>query len=158
MSRKHMTETLAVVTSISRDGTAVCTQGVNGICGSCTDRSSSCPEESSTPSKEPVVFSVPNSLNARINDVVRIGVPDSSIMISAVIAYLVPLLGLIAGAALFELIFKNDFAGIGGAFLGLTFGFCLAVILSRIFVKTIWAPRMVGILPAIPGCGTERKS
>ncbi len=158
LSKKHMTETLAVVTSVAADGTAICTQGLNGICGACTDRNSSCPEDNSSPPKQPVVFSVPNSLNARVNDVVRIGIPDSSIMISVLIAYVVPLLGLISGAALFELMFKNDFAGIGGAFLGLTFGFCLAVFLSRVFVKTIWAPRMVGVLPTVPGCGTERKS
>ena len=79
-------------------------------------------------------------------------------MVSTVIAYLVPLLGLLTGALVSELAFQNDFAGIAGAFAGLTLGFCLAVFLSRIFVKTIWAPRMVGILPAIPGCKTDVKS
>ena len=150
-----MTETLAVVRSISGDGLAVCEQGVRGICGSCSDRTASCPDDRTDSSKKPVIFSVPNSLNA---GVVRIGVPESSVMVSAVIAYLVPLLGLLAGALVFELIFQNDLAGIAGAFAGLTLGFCLAIFLSRIFVKTIWAPRMVGILPAVPGCKTDVKS
>ena len=158
MSQKHMTETLAVVISISGDGFAVCEQGVRGICGSCSDRTSSCPEDNAGSSKKPVIFSVPNSLNARVGDVARIGVPESSVMVSAVIAYLVPLLGLLTGALVSGLAFQNDFAGIAGAFAGLTLGFCLAVFLSRIFVKTIWAPRMVGILPAIPGCKTDVKS
>jgi len=158
LSQKHMTETLAVVRSISGDGLAVCEQGVRGICGSCSDRTASCPEDNSDTSKKPVIFSVPNSLNAKVGDVARIGVPESSVMVSAVIAYLVPLLGLLAGALAAELIFQNDLAGIAGAFAGLTLGFCLAVFLSRIFVKTIWAPRMVGILPAVPGCKSDVKS
>ncbi|MCF7983575.1 MAG: SoxR reducing system RseC family protein [Thiohalocapsa sp.] len=63
---------------------------VNGACGtSLLDR---------VLGRRPLRLSVPNGIGARVGDRVIIGVPEAALLRAAVAAYLVPLLGLIAGA------------------------------------------------------------
>lgn len=57
---------------------------------------------------------------------VELGIPEASLLGSALLIYMAPLAGLFAGAALFQLLFMSDLAAVVGALTGGIGGFLLA--------------------------------
>jgi sigma-E factor negative regulatory protein RseC len=152
-----MVENLAVVSEVLSNGNVVCQNGISGICGSCSDQSDDCSTELLKKDTKPVTFIVKNSRNAGLNQVVRIGIPERSVLISAIIAYLIPMIFLIVGAVisydcgnLFNA--SNDIITIIGSFIGLIIGIIVAYVVAKIFIKTLWSPRIVGVLPYTSNC------
>ena len=45
-----------------------------------------------------------------------------------------------------------------GAFIGLVLGFLTAAVLAKILGKTIWNPKMLGILPLNTQCSNSTKN
>ncbi|MCW2481249.1 SoxR-reducing system protein RseC [Candidatus Symbiopectobacterium sp. NZEC135] len=56
---------------------------------------------------------------------VELGISESSLLRSAMLVYLVPLLGLFTGAGLLQSLFANDLAAVLGALLGAALAFIL---------------------------------
>ncbi len=153
MSKNTYTETLAVVQEVLENGSAVCQQGVYGICGTCDNKSDSCGEtQHLDKKKKPISLTVANTLGAKKGQVVRIGIPTASILKSVFIAYLLPLVFIIVGAFLGEYYHHSDLAAVIGCFLGLAIGFFVASYLSKILMKTIWSPKMLGIIDVPNNC------
>ncbi len=155
-----MIETLALVTKVLDNNTVECTQGMQGLCGGCTEKSEDCAPEVFTAKKAPQVFILPNTLHASVNQVVRVGIPARSVLVSALICYGLPLCWLIMGAgigmwlaSLYQL--SPDWSSILGAFIGLLIGMLLAFSIAHVFINRIWNPRMLGILP-VKTCVTKK--
>lgn len=73
------------------------------------------------------IFKVKNTVNAKVDDVVTVGIQENALLLSAVIVYGVPLLTLILGAAFANLAFAGDLHAdrntVLGAFFGLFVGY-----------------------------------
>ena len=144
--KKKFVEKLAVVKKIYPNGTALCEQGVEGLCGACDSKGSDCHiEENREHSKAPVEFIIQNDFNAKIGQVVRVGIPDISVLLSAVVSYLIPLVFLVFGAVIGWMI-GGEIVSIIGSLLGVLLGFCVSLILARYILKSIWSPKMLGVL------------
>ena len=155
-------ERLALVVSVNEDcGTAVCEYGVNGLCGACTEKSDDCVTDIFASGQKTMAFTLKNTCDARVNQVVRVGVPAKSLLLSSFISYVSPLVFMLTGAGLtFWLMSGHENADIYaavGAFIGLVFGFVTAAITAKIMQNTIWNPRMLGVLPFSPKCNTQQK-
>lgn len=106
-------EDVAEIEAVRASSCGACS--VNGACGtSLLDR---------VLGRRPLRLTVANTVGARVGDRVVIGVPEASLLRAATAAYLVPLLGLIAGAIVGQeaspLLFADGFSGaaslLGGA-------------------------------------------
>ncbi len=152
-----MIETLAVVINELDNGTVECLKGAGGLCGSCREKSDNCVPEVFNKSKE-VIFKVKNTHNAKLEDVVRIGVPAKSVLLSALVAYGVPLLGLVIGAVIGHFFDKeSQIFSMIGSLIGLIVAAIIALLVARIFVNYFWAPKMLGVLPKRFVCQTRQK-
>lgn len=157
-----MVENLAVVTEILSDGKIVCEQGVGSICGSCTDQKDDCSPELFKPVSKNIKFTVKNSYGAKLNQVVRIGIPAKSVLMSAIIVYFVPLVGIIIGVMV-SMIFTTEaseyanYIAIIGAFVGLFIGILVSYCIAKLLVNSIWSPRMVGVLQFNANCSQVNK-
>jgi sigma-E factor negative regulatory protein RseC len=73
------------------------------------------------------IFKVENTVNAKVDDVVTVGIQENALLLSAVIVYGVPLLTLILGAAFANFAFAGDLHAdrntVLGAFFGLFIGY-----------------------------------
>ncbi|MGN1393295.1 MAG: SoxR reducing system RseC family protein [Succinivibrionaceae bacterium] len=159
----NMYETLAVVTKNMDNGYVECSIGTKGLCGSCQSKTEECSSnifDSKLESKRKDLV-LENLLGAKLGQIVRIGFPTKSIILSIIISYMLPLLFLIIGAILgflfldFIVVNKN-FASIIGCFVGLFIGVIVSVLTARICIKTIWKPRILGILPIQNSCNKAK--
>ena len=155
-------ERLAVVVSKNEaNNTVVCEYGVNGLCGSCSEKTDDCAPEIFSSEQKTMVFTLKNTCNAELRQIVRVGVPAKSLLLSSFISYAVPLFFMIACAGLtFSFTSENARADVFaslGAVAGLGFGFSVSMILAKILKRTIWNPRMLGVLPVKPECKNTTK-
>lgn len=82
---------------------------------------------------------------------VEVGISEGGLLRSAALVYLTPLVGLIAGGALFQALFITDAFTALGAILGAGFGFLLAkMIASKIEGQSDYQPMVlqIGLPPA----------
>lgn len=75
------------------------------------------------------IFKVKNTVNAKVDDVVTVGIQENALLLSAVIVYGVPLATLILGAAFANLAFAGDLHADRNTLLGAFFG---------LFVGYLW--------------------
>lgn len=68
-------------------------------------------------------FTAENAINAQVGDSVVVGIDESVIMRSTFYLYALPLLGLIMGTILADVLFNNQLVVMLGAMLGLALGF-----------------------------------
>ena len=68
-------------------------------------------------------FEADNPINANVGDSVIVGIDEHAMLKSVFLLYVVPLLGLLIGAVLADIFFKNEFFVILSAASGLTIGF-----------------------------------
>lgn len=154
-----MIETLAIVTKVFDNGYVKCQQGVSGLCGACNSKSDSCDVnvfDKKKSQKEIIVKSL-SSHNLQESQVVRLGIPEKSVYISVLISYAIPLFALIIGSFIGSLLASSDskeidlFCIFGGG-IGVLVGAFLSYLVARICVKTIWSPKLIGVLPIQKVC------
>lgn len=71
-------------------------------------------------------ISVPCEQPLSVGQKVELGIAESSLLGSAVLVYMAPLVGLFVMASIFQVLFANDFASLCGAILGGVGGFLVA--------------------------------
>lgn len=77
---------------------------------------------------------------------VELGITESSLLGSAMLVYMSPLLGLFVVAALFQVLFGTDFAALCGAVLGGVGGFLIAKGFSpRLAARQTWQPVIISV-------------
>ena len=77
---------------------------------------------------------------------VELGISESSLLGSAMLVYMSPLLGLFVMAALFQVLFGTDVAALCGAVLGGTGGFLIAKGFSpRLAARESWQPIILSV-------------
>ncbi|MDA8494174.1 SoxR-reducing system protein RseC [Kluyvera georgiana] len=129
------------------NGMAQVSCDVKASCNSCTSRAG-CgsrvlnklgPQTTHTitvPSAEPLVA----------GQKVELGITESSLLGSAMLVYMSPLLGLFAVAALFQVLFGTDIAALSGAVLGGVGGFLIAKGFSpRLAARETWQPVIISV-------------
>lgn len=90
----------------------------------------------SVPSVEPLV----------VGQKVELGITESSLLGSALLVYMSPLLGLFVVASLFQVLFGSDIAALCGAVLGGVGGFLLAKGFSpRLAARETWQPVIISV-------------
>ncbi|WP_339026336.1 SoxR-reducing system protein RseC [Leclercia pneumoniae] len=130
-----------------QNGVALVSCDVKASCSSCASRAG-CgsrvlnklgPQTSHTlsvPSEQPLVK----------GQKVELGIAEASLLGSAMLVYLSPLVGLFAVGGLFQLLFATDLAAMCGAALGGVGGFLLARGLSpRLAVRDNWQPTILSV-------------
>lgn len=130
-----------------QDGQALVSCDVKSSCSSCASRAGcgsrvlnklgpQTEHTISVPSVEPLV----------VGQKVELGIGEGSLLTSAVLVYMTPLLGLFVMAALFQLLFNSDFAAFAGGILGGIGGFLVARGLSpRLAAKEAWQPIILSV-------------
>ena len=77
---------------------------------------------------------------------VELGITESSLLGSAMLVYMSPLLGLFVVATLFQVLFGSDIAALCGAILGGVGGFLIAKGLSpRLTARETWQPIILSV-------------
>lgn len=90
----------------------------------------------SVPCHEPLV----------VGQKVELGITESSLLGSAMLVYMSPLLGLFIVAVLFQVLFASDIAALCGAVLGGIGGFLLAKGFSpRLAARESWQPSIISV-------------
>ncbi|MCS2155360.1 SoxR-reducing system protein RseC [Scandinavium goeteborgense] len=129
------------------DGVAKVSCDVKSSCSSCSSRAG-CgsrvlnklgPQTEHTitvPSAEPLV----------VGQKVELGISEGSLLTSAVLVYMTPLLGLFVMAAVFQLLFSSDLAAFAGGILGGVGGFLIARGLSpKLASREAWQPVIISV-------------
>ncbi len=130
-----------------QDGVALVSCDVKASCNSCASRAG-CgsrvlnklgPQTSHTisvPSEEPLVA----------GQKVELGIAEGSLLGSAMLVYLSPLVGLFTLGGVFQVMFSTDLAAMCGAALGGVGGFLLARgFSSRLAVREAWQPVILSV-------------
>lgn len=78
-------------------------------------------------------FKVKNSMNAKVNNLVIVGVQENALLLSALIVYGVPLAALILGAAFANVAFANDLHADRNTLLGALFGLFVGYLWLKIY-------------------------
>ena len=91
-------------------------------------------------------ISVPSAQPLVAGQKVELGISESSLLGSAMLVYMSPLLGLFVVAALFQVLFGSDIAALCGAVLGGVGGFLVAKGFSpRLAARETWQPVILSV-------------
>ena len=91
-------------------------------------------------------LSVPCEQPLSAGQKVELGIAESSLLGSAVLVYMAPLVGLFVMASIFQVLFANDFASLCGAILGGVGGFLVARGLSPgLASRQSWQPVIISV-------------
>lgn len=91
-------------------------------------------------------ISVPSEQPLVAGQKVELGITESSLLGSAMLVYMSPLLGLFVVATLFQILFGSDIAALCGAILGGVGGFLIAKGLSpRLAARETWQPVILSV-------------
>ncbi|BBR60007.1 MULTISPECIES: SoxR-reducing system protein RseC [unclassified Klebsiella] len=91
-------------------------------------------------------ISVPSAQPLVAGQKVELGISESSLLGSAMLVYMSPLLGLFVVAALFQVLFGSDIAALCGAVLGGVGGFLVAKGFSpRLAARETWQPVIISV-------------
>lgn len=91
-------------------------------------------------------ISVPCEQPLSVGQKVELGIAESSLLGSAVLVYMAPLVGLFVMASMFQVLFANDFASLCGAILGGVGGFLVARGLSPgLASRQSWQPVIISV-------------
>ena len=109
---------------------------VKASCSSCASRAGCGSRVLSVPSEQPL----------SAGQKVELGIAESSLLGSAVLVYMAPLVGLFVMASVFQVLFANDFASLCGALLGGVGGFLVARGLSPgLAARQSWQPVIISV-------------
>ncbi|MEX3022691.1 SoxR-reducing system protein RseC [Kluyvera sp. STS39-E] len=91
-------------------------------------------------------ISVPSAQPLVTGQKVELGITESSLLGSAMLVYMSPLVGLFVVATLFQMLFGSDVAALCGAILGGVGGFLIAKGLSpRLAARETWQPIIISV-------------
>jgi sigma-E factor negative regulatory protein RseC len=91
-------------------------------------------------------ISVPSAEPLVAGQKVELGITESSLLGSAMLVYMSPLIGLFVVASLFEVLFGSDIAALCGAVLGGVGGFLIAKGFSpRLAARETWQPIIISV-------------
>lgn len=91
-------------------------------------------------------LSVPSAEPLVVGQKVELGISEGSLLTSAMLVYMTPLLGLFVMAAIFQLLFVSDLASFAGGVLGGVGGFLIARGLSpKLASREAWQPIIISI-------------
>ena len=91
-------------------------------------------------------ISVPSEQPLVAGQKVELGITESSLLGSAMLVYMSPLLGLFVVATLFQVLFGSDIAALCGAILGGVGGFLISKGLSpRLAARETWQPVILSV-------------
>lgn len=130
-----------------RDGQALVSCDVKSSCSSCSSRAGcgSRVLNKLGPQTEHTI-SVPSAEPLVVGQKVELGISEGSLLTSAMLVYMTPLLGLFVIAAVFQLLFNSDLAAFAGGVLGGVGGFLVARGLSpRLAAKDAWQPVILSV-------------
>lgn len=117
-------DSAAIVTHIDRQHALVEVQPAVSGCGRCGETGgcgSGLLNQALRPQKNQI-YRVANRIGAQVGDNVTISVPDGAVLRAALLAYLLPVLLVIAGAAAGTLFSSSDAVAVLGASIGLMLG------------------------------------
>jgi sigma-E factor negative regulatory protein RseC len=127
-----MIEERVQVVAVQGRHAVVCAASRNGACGTCGARGSCGVSALGKLLRRPGrTWKVANTLGAAVGDEITVGVPDAALLAAAFLAYLLPALSLLAGAAVAAATATSDFRIALGAGLGLVAGIVVARWRSR---------------------------
>lgn len=91
-------------------------------------------------------ISVPSAQPLVAGQKVELGITESSLLGSAMLVYMSPLIGLFVVASLFQVLFGSDIAALSGAILGGVGGFLIAKGFSpRLAARETWQPIIISV-------------
>ncbi|WP_421550643.1 SoxR-reducing system protein RseC [Kluyvera intermedia] len=91
-------------------------------------------------------ISVPSAEPLVAGQKVELGITESSLLGSAMLVYMSPLIGLFVVASLFQVLFGSDIAALCGAILGGVGGFLIAKGFSpRLAARETWQPIIISV-------------
>lgn len=91
-------------------------------------------------------ISVPSAEPLVAGQKVELGITESSLLGSAMLVYMSPLIGLFVVASLFQMLFGSDIAALCGAVLGGVGGFLIAKGFSpRLAARETWQPIIISV-------------
>ncbi len=91
-------------------------------------------------------ISVPSAEPLVAGQKVELGITESSLLGSAMLVYMSPLIGLFVVASLFQVLFGSDIAALSGAILGGVGGFLIAKGFSpRLAARETWQPIIISV-------------
>lgn len=129
------------------NGQALVSCDVKSSCSSCSSRAGcgSRVLNKLGPQTEHTI-SVPSEQPLVVGQKVELGISEGSLLTSAMLVYMTPLLGLFVMAAVFQLLFGSDLAAFAGGVLGGVGGFLVARGLSpRLASRDAWQPVILSI-------------
>lgn len=129
------------------NGHALVSCDVKSSCSSCSSRAGcgSRVLNKLGPQTEHTI-SVPSSEPLIVGQKVELGISEGSLLTSAMLVYMTPLLGLFVMAAVFQLLFSSDLAAFAGGILGGVGGFLVARGLSpKLASREAWQPVILSV-------------
>lgn len=130
-----------------RDGFAQVSCDVKSSCSSCASRAGcgSRVLNKLGPQTEHTII-VPSAAPLVVGQKVELGISEGSLLTSAMLVYMTPLLGLFVMAAVFQLLFSSDLAAFAGGILGGVGGFLVARGLSpKLASREAWQPVIISV-------------
>ena len=108
-----------------------------GSCGACAMK----------PSQMHVDISLPNTLGAKVDDVVLVDITGGGVAKMSIVAYLIPIIFAVALLVVFCLIGLPEWVAVVGFFGGLAVGFGVVALFDKlVFSKSENQPRMLKII------------
>ncbi|MBB1201932.1 SoxR-reducing system protein RseC [Enterobacteriaceae bacterium 89] len=129
------------------NGQALVSCDVKSSCSSCSSRAGcgSRVLNKLGPQTEHTI-SVPSAKPLVVGQKVELGISEGSLLTSAMLVYMTPLLGLFVMAAVFQLLFGSDQAAFAGGVLGGVGGFLIARGLSpKLASRDAWQPVILSV-------------
>ncbi|MEW5560702.1 SoxR-reducing system protein RseC [Enterobacter asburiae] len=129
------------------DGFAQVSCDVKSSCSSCASRAGcgSRVLNKLGPQTEHTI-TVPSAAPLVVGQKVELGISEGSLLTSAMLVYMTPLLGLFVMAAVFQLLFSSDLAAFAGGILGGVGGFLVARGLSpKLASREAWQPVIISV-------------
>lgn len=130
-----------------QDGFAQVSCDVKTSCNSCSSRAGcgSRVLNKLGPQTEHTIV-VPSAEPLTAGQKVELGISEGSLLTSAMLVYMTPLLGLFVMAAVFQLLFTSDLAAFAGGVLGGVGGFLVARGLSpKLASREAWQPVIISV-------------
>ena len=130
-----------------QDGVALVSCDVKASCNSCASRAGCGSRVLNKLGPQTThMISVPSDKPLVEGQKVELGIAEGSLLGSAMLVYLSPLVGLFAVAGLFQMLFGTDLAAMCGGLLGGVGGFLLARGFSqRLAVREEWQPVILSV-------------
>ncbi len=143
----HSCEEKAVVTGLAPDGRAIVEVRRAEACHSCVNKGACTTLGGQT---KDLTLLVENKIGARAGDQVILTMDEASVIKASAVIYLLPALGLIAGALVGSKVFLSEMASVVGCAIGLCVGLLFTKLISTgMAKKSKYMPRLTAIIGSV---------